>query len=292
MNTGFLATFVLVAETGSMAEAARRLELTPAAVAQQLRALEREFGETLFTRSGRTVAPTAAGHGILARSRGLLRDIADMKLALSDEQSAGELRLGTINTALHGLLPEILGRFVRDHPKVTIFIRSGTSAELYKALRAGELDAAVCTHPSFAVPKSFAWELFREEPLVVLAPPRLGRRDPHTLLRTEPLIRYDRTLAGGKEADRYLRRHGIVAQERFELSSLAAIAMMVDAGLGISLAPDAASPLLAHLRLARIQLPDLSEPRRFGVLWQRASIRAPLVRALVVSARAVIEAAG
>lgn len=288
MDTSFLATFLLVVDSGSMAEAARRLDLTPAAVGQQIRALERELGATLLTRAGRTVSPTAAGSRILTQSRGLLRELADMKILVNDDHATGELRIGTINTALHSLVPEILARFVKIHPKVKMFIQSGTSAELYEALRQGEVDAAVCTHPAFAMPKNFSWELLREEPLVVLAPQRLGGRDPHELLRSEPLIRYDRTLAGGKEADRYLRREGIVPIERLELGSLAAISMMVDCGLGVSLAPEVVSPLTRGLRIAKLALPGQSEPRRFGVLWQRASIREPLIRGVIDCARRVV----
>ena len=289
METAFLHSFLLVVDTGSMAEAARRLDVSPAAVAQQIRALERELGATLLARSGRTVAPTAAGMRIVARSRGLLRELADLKTLINDQHATGELRLGTINTALHSLLPEILARFVKTLPQVKMFIQSGTSMELYDALKNGDIDAAVCTHPSFAVPKNFVWTLLREEPLVVLAPQRLGKRDAHDLLRSEPLIRYDRSLAGGKEADRYLRREGIVTRERFELSSLAAIALMVDRGLGVSLAPDIGSPITRGLRIAHVPLPMPSEPRRFGVLWPRGSVRAPLVQALVACAHSVVE---
>jgi len=292
METAFLSSFLLVVDTGSMAEAARRLDVTPAAIAQQIRALERELGAALLARSGRTVAPTAAGMRIVARSRGLLRELADLKTLVNDEYATGELRLGTINTALHSLLPEILARFVKTHAQVKMFIRSGTSAELYEALKNGDIDAAVCTHPNFVVPKNFVWTLLREEPLVVLAPQRLARRGAHELLRGEPLIRYDRSLAGGKEADRYLRREEIAVHERFELSSLAAIAMMVDRGLGVSLTPDVASTLTHGLRIARVPLPKPVEPRRFGVLWPRASVRAPLVQALVGCARQVVEEAG
>jgi DNA-binding transcriptional LysR family regulator len=288
METSFIRSFLLVVDTGSMAEAARRLNLTPAAVAQQIRALERELGATLLARAGRTVSATPAGSRIVAHSRGLLRDFADLKTLANEEQAAGELRIGTINTALHSLLPDILARFVTTHPQVKIFIHSGTSTELYDALRRGEVDTAICTHPSFAMPKDFAWELLREERLMLLAPQRLGRRDPHDLLRSQPLIRYDRTLAGGKEADRYLRRAGIVPNERIELSSLAAIWMMVDRGLGVSLAPDIASTITKGLRVERVSLPDESQPRQFGVLWPRASIREPLVRGLVACARAVV----
>ena len=47
MQTAFLRAYLLTVDTGSMAEAARRLNLTPAAVAQQLRSLEQEIGVAL-----------------------------------------------------------------------------------------------------------------------------------------------------------------------------------------------------------------------------------------------------
>ncbi|MGH8803495.1 MAG: LysR family transcriptional regulator [Polaromonas sp.] len=290
METAYLHSFVLVTETGSMAEAARRLGLTPAAVAQQIHALERELGSPLLARSGRTVQPTESGHKLIVRARALLREVGDLKALLSDDVSGGELRIGTINTALHSLLPEILARFVKAYPQASVFIRSGTTRELHEALEQGELDASVCLHPAFELPKTFDWVLLRQEPLVVLAPGRLAGRDPHELLRSSPLIRYDRSLGGGKQADRYLRKAGILPQQRFELSSLLAIAMMVDRGLGVSLVPDIASPLLNGLRLAKLPLPMDSEARRFGVLWLRASPRARLIEGFVKCAKAVLTA--
>ena len=288
MDTAFLQGFLLSVDTGSMSEAARRLDLTPAAIAQQVRALERELGTPLLARAGRNVAPTEAGHRLVERARALLRDFANLKAAVNEEVTTGELRVGAINTALLSLLPDTLARFARLHPQVKVFIQSGMSMDLYEAVQRGELDAAICLHPQFALPKAAAWALLREEPLVLLVPARLARRDPHALLASEPLIRYDRSLGGGKQADRYLRRAGIVPRERFELGSLAAIAVMVDRGLGVSLVPDIASPLTHGLKLARLALPLASESRRFGIAWQRASVRARLIRGLVESARAAV----
>ncbi|KQX19860.1 LysR family transcriptional regulator [Variovorax sp. Root434] len=292
METAYLQSFLLVVESGSMSEAARRLDLTPGAVAQQIRALERELAAPLLARAGRTVQPTEAGHRLVQRARTLLRDVSDIKAMLGSEAASGELVIGTINTAIHSLLPDILARFVKTHPGVKVFLQSGTTATLYKAMQQGELDAAVCLYPSFALAKTFDWALLREEPLVLLAPSRLARRDPHELLRTSPLIRYDRNLGGGKQADRYLRAAGIVPQERFELSSLLAIAMMVDRGLGVSIVPDIASPLLDGQRVAKIPLPLPSETRRFGVLWPRASPRLKLIHGFVESAGLVIAGKG
>ncbi|MGH8781740.1 LysR family transcriptional regulator [Paraburkholderia sp.] len=288
MDVAFLKSFVMVADTGSVAEAARRLDVTAAAVALQMRVLERELGVPLLARAGRTVQPTDAGHRVLDHARTLLRDFDHLKLLASDEYTSGELRIGTINTAMHSLMPDILARFVKAHPHVTVLIQSGTSLELYEALQRGEYDAAVCLHPRFALPKTFAWEHLRDEPLVVLAPQRWAKRDPHELLATQPLVRYDRSLGGGKQADQYLRKAGIAPIERFELNSLVAIGMMVERGLGVSLMPDISSPLLAGLRVAKLPLPVKTEPRRFGVLWQRQSVRAKLIRDLLDTAHVVV----
>ena len=290
METAYLHSFLLVVECGSMSEAARRLDLTPAAVAQQVRTLERELGAPLLARAGRTVQPTESGHLLVQRARGLLREVGDIKALLGSEAAGGELKIGTINTALHSVLPDILAQFVKAHPGAKVFLQSGTTATLYRAVQQGELDAAVCLYPNFVLPKTVDWSLLREEPLVLLAPSRLARRDPHELLRTSPLIRYDRNLGGGRQADRYLRAAGIVPQERFELSSLLAIAMMVDRGLGVSLVPDIASPLLAGQRIAKIALPIASEARRFGILWLRSSARLRLIQGLVGSAGSVTSA--
>jgi DNA-binding transcriptional LysR family regulator len=288
METAYLHSFLLVVESGSMSEAARRLDLTPAAVAQQVRTLEREFQAPLLARAGRTVQPTEAGHRLVQRARALLREVSDIKALLGSDTAGGELLVGTINTALHSLLPDILARFAKAHPGAKVFLQSGTTAGLYKQVQQGELDAAVCLYPPFTLAKTFDWRLLREEPLVLLAPSRLAGRDPHELLRHSPLIRYDRNLGGGKQADRYLRAAGIVPEERFELSSLLAIAMMVNRGLGVSLVPDIASPLLEGQRVAKIPLPLASEARRFGMLWLRSSARLRLIQGLVEAADSVV----
>jgi DNA-binding transcriptional LysR family regulator len=287
MDTAYLNTFVLVADGGSMSEAARRLDLSPAAVAQQVRVLERELGTPLLARAGRTVVPTEAGQRLVDRARVLLRDVDQLKSNVNDASTAGELHIGTINTALHSLLPDVLAGFVQRFPAVRVHIRSAMTAELYDAVRRQEIDAAICLHPTFSLPKTLCWEQLREEPLTVLVPQRLARRQPRELLAGEPFIRYDRALGGGKQADRYLRRAGIVPRERFELSSLAAIAMLVDRGLGVSLVPDAAT-LWPGLRVARLPLPDAGEIRRFGIVWERRSLRARLIQGLVDSARQVV----
>lgn len=288
MDTQFLHTFVAVVDHGSMAAAARLLNITPAAIAQQIRTLEREIGAPLIARAGRTVSVTEAGSRILERSRELLRGVADLSAIATDNSTAGELRLGAGTNALTGMLPDILARMVEKFPQIKVFIKPGYSPDLYRAVESGELDAAIVLQAPFALPKTCDWELLREEPLVVLAPASMTGRDPHELLATEPLIRYDRQQWGGRQADQYLRMAGIVPRERFELNALNAIAVMVDRGLGVSLVPDWARPWPEGLHLVRIPLPRGFEPRRIGVVWSRSTVRIRLVTAFLQESRATM----
>jgi DNA-binding transcriptional LysR family regulator len=291
MDTQFLATFVAVVDQGSMAAAARLLNITPAAVAQQIRTLEREIGAPLIARVGRTVNVTEAGARILQRARELLRHVADLRTVANDDATAGELRLGAGTNALTGMLPDILARMVEKFPGIQVFIKPGFSPELHRAVDSGELDAAIVLQAPFTLPKTCDWELLREEPLVVLAPARMAGRDPHDLLASEPLIRYDRSQWGGRQADQYLRLVGIVPRERFELNALNAIAVMVDRGLGVSLVPDWARPWPEGLKLVRIPLPREFEPRRIGIVWSRSTIRIRLVTAFLHESRVAMAAA-
>lgn len=288
MDTEFLRTFVAVVDQGSMAAAARLLNITPAAVAQQIHTLERGIGAPLIARVGRTVNITEAGARALPRARALLRDVADLRTVANDDPSAGELRLGAGTNALTGMLPDILARMVARFPGIQVFIKPGYSPELHRAVDSGELDAAIVLQAPFALPKTCGWELLREEPLVVLAPARMADRDPHELLATEPLIRYDRSQWGGRQADQYLRAAGITPRERFELNALNAIAVMVDRGLGVSLVPDWARPWPEGLDLVRMPLPQPCEPRRIGIVWSRSTIRVRLVQVFLQESRAAM----
>ena len=264
-----------------MAAAARTLNITSAAVAQQLHTLERELGAKLVARVGRTVSVTEEGARILQRARELLRGVADLRSIAQDSPVSGELRLGACPTALAGMLPDILAGMVDAFPLINVFIKPGYSADLYRAVENNDLDAAFVLQAPFDLPKTCAWRVLREEPLVMLAPASMAGRDPHELLASEPLIRYDRHEWGGRQADEYLRAAGIVPRERFELNALNAIAVMVDRGLGVSLVPDWARPWPEGLKLVRIPLPLPALPRRIGVVWSRSSVRVRLVNALL-----------
>ncbi|MBY4896946.1 LysR family transcriptional regulator [Cupriavidus sp. AU9028] len=288
MDVRYLQSFVAVVEHGSFAEAARRLGLTPAAIAARVKALEEALDTALVRRAGRTVLPTQAGLKILGKARGVVRDVRDLRAAANDDSLLGELRLGVSTSALTGLLPPVMRELYAAHPQLKIFVEPGSSGYLYRRVVAGELDAGIIVEPQFAIPKAFDWRVLVEEPFVVLAPPALAHRHPHELLANEPFIRYDRGMWGGMLADRYLQEHGIVPQERLEMDALNAIAAMVHQGIGVSLVPDWIMLEAPGLQVARLPLPTPAPVRRVGFLWSPHAPHAGLSRLFLEQAERVL----
>ena len=288
MDTRFLDSFVTVVDSGSIAEAARRLKLTPTAVAQRIRALESEIGVGLVARSGRAVQPTEAGAAILARARKFLGEVRDLKSIAAADRPSGELRIGAFQTAMTGLLPDILTLMAEKYPQITVYIAPGTSVDLYPKVLAGDLDAAIIARPPFAIPKVCDWRPLREEALIVLTPASAPVRDPHLILASEPFIRLDRRAWAAQLTDGYLRRAGIRPRDRFEIDSFPAIATMVDRGLGVSLVHDWSPPWPEGLSLRKIPLPGSAFARHVDLIWLRASLRLRLVQAFLEVAATTI----
>ena len=289
MDIRFLESFISVVENGSIAAASRGLSLTSAAVSQRIKALESELGIRLVLRSGRNVKPTQAGVAILDQARSLIRSANDLK-ALANRALGGEIRLGAISSAVTGLLPDILERMALRHSDIGVKLIPGLSDDLYRRVIDGELDAAILVEQRQPRPKSCAWAVLREEPLIVLAHASMAGRPPQDLLATQPYIRYRRNECG-RLADEYLRDVGIQPQMIFELDGLEAIAQMVDRGLGVSVAPDWARADGDNLAIAKIALPNSRYLRKIGLLWNQGSGRAALVQPFLTVALQVLKAA-
>lgn len=277
MDTRYLDSFLQVAQLGSTAAAARKLNLTPTAVAQRIKALEHEIGQALLSRAGRNMQLTAAGAALLGPARELLARTRELRAIAALDSVAGELRIGCISSALAYLVPDVLSTLINNYEHLHPHVEPAFSTELYRKVVAGDVDIAMLVAPQFELPKEFIWRPIRDEPFVVLAPRHLADQDPHEVLRNHPFIRYHRRSWGGVLADRYLLQVGIQPQERFEIDALDAIAAMVKGNLGVSLVPQW-RPLHGQLdELAQIALPGEGFSRPVGLLWKRNSAKERLI---------------
>ena len=116
--------FIETADAGSLAAAARRLEVTSAAVSKNLLRLESELGVKLIQRNTRRMRLTAEGEVFLVKARAALRDLDEAVAEVSATASrvAGRVRVSVgVSFGRRWLLPA-LPTLVNEHPHLQIEI--------------------------------------------------------------------------------------------------------------------------------------------------------------------------
>lgn len=269
MSLKALRTLIAIARHGTFARAADAIGLTQSAVSLHIKALEDEFAVQLFDRTRRQPSLTEAGYIVLARAEEVVALYDRIPEALSDEQSlAGRLRLGAIQTALSGPVPDALVLLRRTHPRLRVHVASGLSAGLAQRVAAGELDAAITTEPVRPHPPDLFWSTLYEDRFWTLAPPEHEGRSLNELLRELPFIRFDAQAWAGRMITHELRRLDVDVREEMALDNPQVIIRMVASGLGVAIVtlPDAALPDLPVLARLPFGQPQL---RRRVVLLER-----------------------
>lgn len=137
-----LSEFLAVAERSSFRAAAADLSVTPAAVTQAIRALERRLGLPLFQRTTRRVSLTEAGATLLKRLKPAALEIGESLEALGAlrETPAGLLRLSVPHIAVSLVLEPLLPAFRRAYPDVALEIDVDDRAV---DLTSGRFDAGI-----------------------------------------------------------------------------------------------------------------------------------------------------
>ncbi len=137
--------FLAVAESQSYSGAARMLRITQPAVSRQLQSLERSFGTRLLRRDGHRFVLTDAGRQLALHARDIVARIDALQDIVHEasRQPRGPLSLGVPWAAGEYLLPEVLRRYRKKYPQVTLSARQGNSDRLADDLVAGTLDIAV-----------------------------------------------------------------------------------------------------------------------------------------------------
>ena len=166
-----LETFCAVAEVGSLTKAAERLHTTQPAITRQMRALERELGATLLTRTPQGVALTAAGKAVLAHAKDAIGAVRAARQAAADfsESGTGRLRIAAGLMATQYVLPAALDVFQTRYPAVSVELQPVHQRVALERLLGYEVEAAVIASPVRS-PLVRATTVMRDPLLVVWVP--------------------------------------------------------------------------------------------------------------------------
>jgi DNA-binding transcriptional LysR family regulator len=144
-----LETFIAAASTGSFAETARRMSISPAMVGRRIQALEERYGAKLIERTTRSHRLTALGGQFLEKATQIIESVGELaELARpADSQLSGRIRLTAPTTLGIKHLARIISQMSARHPDVIIEMSlSDRSIDLITggfdlAVRIGELQS-------------------------------------------------------------------------------------------------------------------------------------------------------
>ncbi len=281
MDLRQLAALVGVAETGSFSAAARAMHTVQSNVSTHIARLERELGVTLVDRSTGTLTPE--GQLVVRRARhiqveldALVADVAAVR-----DEVAGHVRVGCIGTVGRWLVPLVLERVTRDHPKIHVVVVDATTTSLVPQLVADRLDLAVVNLP-VGDPDLVTEPLFEEDRLVV-APhghPLAGRGRVHlTDLADHELLLEPQGTSFRDELDAEAAAVGITLRPRAEVDGLRLIATLAFQGFGAAIIPATAAPPWLEGSWERVAVDGLAR-RSVGLARRKRGLLSAPARAL------------
>ncbi len=145
-----LRCFLVTYEQGSLTAAAEQLGYAQPSVSEQIRALEKSLGATLFRRVGRGVVPTTVADSLRPHAERTLAAAEDARRAVASVTAleTGTIRFGMFGTARlyagAGLVADVLAR----HPGVRVELVGQNSTDVQEDLRRGRIEAAMIAVPT------------------------------------------------------------------------------------------------------------------------------------------------
>lgn len=170
MDISQLKCFLAVADELHFGRAAQSMNMLPASLGRQIRILEDRLETKLFLRTTRSVSLTEAGSAILEDARSLVAqaDLLEEKMRSIRKSETPVLRVGAIDSASAGLMPQLL-QFLRvEHPDLEVQLIEQKTIHLLPKLLSGSLDVVFCRPPDIRDPRISFRTLFFETAVVAL----------------------------------------------------------------------------------------------------------------------------
>ncbi|WP_022706348.1 LysR family transcriptional regulator [Paracoccus zeaxanthinifaciens] len=170
MDIQQLRCFVTAADHLHFGRAAQAMDMLPASLGRQIRLLEQRLETRLFHRTTRSVALSEAGQAILEDARDLIEraDMLSDRIRTLRQNDTQPLKVGAIDSAAAGLMPQLLAAFRAEHPEAEIQLIEQKTIHLLPKLLSGSLDIVFCRPPDLRDPRITFRTLFFETAVVAL----------------------------------------------------------------------------------------------------------------------------
>lgn len=165
-----LNVFITVAESESLTRAAEKLFITQSAVSQNIKILEEKYKTPLLARTNKKIKLTKSGEILYFHARQILNQYALVDRLINEFQEgiSGPLIIGSGFTFGEYMLPEIISKFITQHPKIDPKITIKNSIRITNQVKHKDLDIGIIERE--IIDDALHTVPFAEDEMVVIAP--------------------------------------------------------------------------------------------------------------------------
>lgn len=240
MNLRFVEAFYWVVTLRSVTRAAEKLHLTQSAMSSRISALEAELGTLLLDRRDRRFRVTIAGQRFFGHAERMLALQREIRAELGAPSAEPVLlRLGAFESALHSWLMDWVRGLRQTQPGMALELTVETSPVLVDQLARGTIDLAIAALPADgAGVRALALPTM---PMAFVGHTQLHRRRRWTVaeLAAHDLMTFQRGSQPHVALLDLLQRARVQPRRVHTVSSISAMAQLVEDGLGIATLPAA-----------------------------------------------------
>ena len=270
--------FVAVAEHGSVSKAAHGMSISQSAVTEAVKELEADLGVRLFDRHSRGLNITQKGHQFLRHAKVILTEVSGARRAFEPDAApvSGRLQLGVTSLMAGYVMSDLLSKYRRANPQVTVTAIEDSGEYLEHLLIGGELDVAVMVTSNLRDRTALQTEILDVSPFRLWLPlgHRLAAQESISLadVTAEPLIMLNIDEME-EEAVNLLSALGTRPRVAFRTRSVEAVRSLVATGAGVAILPDLVYRPWS-LEGDRIESRDVSGALpvvQVGIVWRKGA---------------------
>jgi DNA-binding transcriptional LysR family regulator len=295
LNLRQIEAFRGVMLTGSVVGAARLMNVTQPGVSRTISLMELHIGYPLFERRGRRLVPTPEAEALYREIEKLYGSVERIAQVAQDIrfQRAGALRVAVLPALAQWLAPRAIARFMKERPKVTVFVQSLPSRQIAELVSTRQFDLGLIelpvSRPAIDIeplePTRSVAVMPSSHPLAAQAKISLkdlaGER--MVLLSQHSFVRY--------QIEEAFSKLGVSPNVVAETPSSSIACALVAAGVGITLVSSWTAEPFVGPDLA-IRPVKESIASRYAVIHPQAGARSSLASALVAALDDEIKAFG
>lgn len=266
--------FKKVAELQHLTRAAEELRVAQPSLSRTIAGLEEELGVKLFDRVGKGIALNRNGAVLLRHTNSILRELADARAELADQEAEGNRTVTVSLYAASKLLPQLISAFKEEFPSIRLQI-------IQHDLQQGEGERDVAIFSSMQPATGENERVLIKEELLLALPEGSALASRRVLSLSDAAEMEFICLHKGKSlrtiTDTYCQLAGFTPKVVLECDSPETVRGLICAGMGISFIPSITWGGMdtRNIVLRRISSPDCK--RYINLSWRKKGYISPAV---------------